>query len=416
MEALKDLIPKLLKASGEETLSEAQSYCKILTEDIDEVDPFVRKVETLYKAQDRLPTLRNAEEHTRRLAEMYIGQKWPLGEQEQALLRLLRQTMQQLEDSSGSFEARLGDETGRFASMVDKLVPKLRKSIREVREHLDDPIVGDADADMSRVNSLLDKQAKRLHELAEDAEQYAHWQEMLKQPVAEYDQLEEVQLDLGIKQKLWSGLRDWEGITATWVDSRLEQLDAQEMEKQVQTYLKTATKAERQLPGNQAAPKLRGMVMEFRTLTPAVQALRSPVLEEDHWTDISKALNIELDEESRANVTLGGLVNSGLVEKADEIQSVATRAAQEAALLELYDKKVESVWSELELPVLPYKESKDVFILGGPDDVYAALDESLVTLSTIMASPFVGRIRERVEKSQKLLRVLSDTLDEWLVC
>jgi len=105
-----------------------------------------------------------------------------------------------------------------------------------------------------------------------------------------------------------------------------------------------------------------------------------------------------------------------LVDKAGEIQSVATRAAQESALLELYDKKVESVWSELEIPVLPYKESKDVFILGGPDDIYAALDESLVTLSTIMASPFVGRIRERVERSQKLLRSLSDTLDEWLIC
>ena len=48
--------------------------------------------------------------------------------------------------------------------------------------------------------------------------------------------------------------------------------------------------------------------MEYRTLTPAVQALLSPVLEEEHWVDIAKALGIELDEESRDNVTLGGLV------------------------------------------------------------------------------------------------------------
>ena len=93
----------------------------------------MKKVETLYKAQDRLPALRNGEEHTRHLAEIFIGQGWPLGEEEQALLRLLRQTMQQLEEASGSFEARLAEETGKFASMVEKLVPKLKKSIREVR-------------------------------------------------------------------------------------------------------------------------------------------------------------------------------------------------------------------------------------------------------------------------------------------
>ena len=48
--------------------------------------------------------------------------------------------------------------------------------------------------------------------------------------------------------------------------------------------------------------------------------------------------------------------------------------------------------------------------------VQIGLDDSLVTLNTILGSRFCAPIREEVESWQRRLILLSDTLDEWLNC
>jgi len=43
-----------------------------------------------------------------------------------------------------------------------------------------------------------------------------------------------------------------------------------------------------------------------------------------------------------------------------------------------------------------------------------ALEDSLVTMSTILASRFVAGIRAEVEKVERQLSTFSDTLDQWV--
>lgn len=42
------------------------------------------------------------------------------------------------------------------------------------------------------------------------------------------------------------------------------------------------------------------------------------------------------------------------------------------------------------------------------------MEDSQVTMSTILASRFVGGIRSEVEKVEKQLSLFSETLDEWV--
>ena len=48
------------------------------------------------------------------------------------------------------------------------------------------------------------------------------------------------------------------------------------------------------------------------------------------------------------------------------------------------------------------------------EDVTLALEDSMVTMTTILSSRFVGGIRSEVEKVEKQLNLFSETLDEWL--
>ena len=64
----------------------------------------------------------------------------------------------------------------------------------------------------------------------------------------------------------------------------------------------------------------------------------------------------------------------------------------------------------MEFVVLPHRDSKDVFILGGTDDIQVLLDDSQVNISTIAGSRHVGPIKARVEEWSKQLALFAETL------
>ena len=74
----------------------------------------------------------------------------------------------------------------------------------------------------------------------------------------------------------------------------------------------------------------------------------------------------------------------------------------------------------MEFIVLAHRDSKDVFILGGTDDVQVLLDDSQVNVSTIAGSRHVGPIRSRVEEWSGKLALFSETLvslcNTWYSC
>ncbi len=51
------------------------------------------------------------------------------------------------------------------------------------------------------------------------------------------------------------------------------------------------------------------------------------------------------------------------------VASRSQQAVQESALEELFAKKVQAIWTGLEFTLNPYKESKDVFVLGSVEEV-----------------------------------------------
>lgn len=64
----------------------------------------------------------------------------------------------------------------------------------------------------------------------------------------------------------------------------------------------------------------------------------------------------------------------------------------------------------MEFVVLPHRDSKDVFILGGTDDIQVLLDDSQVNISTIAGSRHVGPIKSRVDEWSKQLALFAETL------
>ena len=156
------------------------------------------------------------------------------------------------------------------------------------------------------------------------------------------------------------------------------------------------------------APLLKEMVLEFKSTLPVVVALGCPQLKARHWETIHAAVGYEINgiagftlgQASHAtslprhatSLTIAGFTLWQLIERKAmghraELESVSTEAVQEAVLEEML-AKVTKTWAYSEFELLPYKDTKD-FIIGGVDDLMADLDDSLVTVNTILGSRHV---------------------------
>ena len=412
--AIQELLPRLIKERSEGLLNEVSELNRIVGGLPTTVEAFVEKVACLNKTTELLPQLRERKVQVNQMGSIMVSNEWAIPDQLKALFMMVGDALTSLEQAAALSESKLDDDTKRFAHEVEEQVPVLKKKMLSLREKLEDKMIADADADVATVLTFLDKRNAEMDELKDTADKLQHYQAMLKQPVQDFDTLEEVVMDLRLKTNLWRGLKEWTALQDGWVNAPFENIDAEAISVQVAKYVKTAVRASRGLPGNQAAPRLKGMVDKFKLLLPVVNDLRNDSLQPRHWQEIEEIIDHEFDKEH--TYTLGELLDLKVVNHQQDISVVATKAVSEAALLGLFQKKVLDIWVTMEFIVNPHKESKEVFILGSVEDIVAALDDSLVTLNTILGSRYCAPIRDDVENWQRKLNLLSDTLDEWLLC
>lgn len=102
-------------------------------------------------------------------------------------------------------------------------------------------------------------------------------------------------------------------------------------------------------------------------------------------------------------------------EMLEEIGEISGTASAELGLENIL-KKVEYFWKEFELSVIPHRDAKDVFILGGMEELQVALDESYININTLAASRYVAPIKSRVDEWQRNLDMFTSTLEEWAAC
>ena len=413
LDALQSLLPELMDAGFKKLLDELGKIVPVVTGNPPNVAVFVEKMSVVKDAQEGYEAYQDRQNHLKAMAALMEKEGWIIPEEQKANLVMTEENMSTLDTGVQIAEGREEEDTKKFAGEVADEVPRLRKRIGEVREQLDQRIVASLDERPENVLSFLEIQSDALDELRTRAETLCEYQGALGQDVDEYDTLDEVALDLNLKLRLWRGVREWSGLTAEWVVTPLLEIDAEELEKYVQQYNKTVFQATKGLPGNPVVPKLKASVDTFTPVLPVVVDLRNTALQERHWTAIHELVGFEIQGD--AEFTLGDIVNKGVTSHQTEITIVATNATQEAVLEEMM-AKVTAAWESTELIVLDYKDVKDLYILGDVTEIIAALDESLVTVNTVLGSRYVGGIRTFVEKWRKDLILFQDTLDEWLAC
>ncbi|XP_034630816.1 dynein heavy chain 6, axonemal [Trachemys scripta elegans] len=414
LEVINDMLPVIGKKKVTDIIAEAQDAKFKLEFLPSTTTEYVNSLIFLDEIQERIESLEEEGNVVTQMYQLIEQYQVPTPPEDFALFATLKPSIVAVRNAIDKSVGERDSSITKFCQHLDQDVVELNEEVKEVKQQAQDPQILDIAADQAKVKQTLTDLQTILDELQKRAFQYKSYQKNFKVEISKFDALEEVSAELKLKQLLWDSCSEWEILQTEWMECKFDSLDPEYLNSQVSKYAKFVNQLEKGLPPNNIVPRLKGNVEKMREKLPVITDLRNPFLKPRHWAVLEQIVNAPLVDVEYP-LSLARLVELSAFEFSQEIQDVSGQASGEASL-ETILKKVEDSWKTTEFIVLPHRDSKDVFILGGTDDIQVLLDDSTINVATIASSRYVGPLKARVDEWQKQLSLFSQTLEEWLTC
>ncbi|KAM6202366.1 dynein axonemal heavy chain 6 [Rhynchocyon petersi] len=414
LEVLNVMLPRQSKKKVDAIISEAQDAEYKLEFVPTTTIEYVNSLVFLDEIQERIETLEDEANVVVQMYKLIEQYQVPTPPEDFAVFATMKPSIIAVRNA---IDKSVGDRDAsikQFCQHLGRDLEELNNEVNDIKLQAQDPQILDITADQSKIKILLSDMQVILDDLQKRAFQYKSYQKNFKVEVSKFDALEEVSAELKLKQLLWDSISEWDNLQQEWLQSKFDSLDPEVLNAQVTKYTKFVTQLEKGLPPNNVVPQLKQKVEKIKEKLPVINDLRNPTLKPRHWVAIEQTVDaILMDLETP--LTLEKLSELHVFDFGQEIQDISGQASGEAAL-ETILKKVEDSWKTTEFVILPHRDSKDVFILGGTDDIQVLLDDSTINIATIASSRYVGPLKTRVDEWQKQLALFNQTLEEWLTC
>ncbi|KAM3865367.1 dynein axonemal heavy chain 6 [Diretmus argenteus] len=412
LKAINETLPLLAKRKLDAIVDEAQDTQLQLKSVPSSTIDFVNSLTFLDGIQERIKVLEEQQETVCQMYKLINMYSVPTPPEDFAVFATLNPSINSLHNTIDKAMAERDSNVAKFCTCLQKDIKELNSEVKRVKLKAQDHQILDINADSSEVRLLLGEIQLSMDELQAQAFTYTLYQKNFKVDVPKFEALEELSVEVGLKKLLWDSLEEWESLNDGWMQSTLDQLDPEQLSAEVNRYTNTISTLEKGLPPNSVVPSLKGKVETMRQKLPVLIDLHNPCLKWQHWEILEAVVGARLTQEP---LSLAMLVELNIFSYGLQLQEVSAQASVEASL-ETIIKKLEDSWQATEFTVLPHRDSKDVFILGGIDDIQVLLDDSIINVATVASSRYVGPIKARVDKLQTQLALFSQTLEEWVTC
>ncbi|KAG2482389.1 hypothetical protein HYH03_018685 [Edaphochlamys debaryana] len=327
-------------------------------------------------------------------------------------------TLDDLKEVVSGFHRALADASTWVDERKPAMVHALGKAIKDVVERLaemfHDLRSGKYDQDGAAPKDMLaDLQAaeEAFASIQERGARYRGYEEMFAlQPSKGLDDVDSASKELVAATAKWQSLADFEASREGWMNSPTADLDPEVVAAQVDEFVRNNYKALKAKKDDPVATRLKAQLEEFAGVLPLLQEVANKALEKRHWEQILAVLK----QPGAESFTVEDLIKWGVLDHLETVSTIGGVATKELSMLKTLDK-METEWNGLDFRVLPYKDT-GAFILGGTDEIQTVLDDQIVKIQAMNASPFVKPFKERASAWEATLQNLQDMLDNWLKC
>ncbi|XP_053425879.1 dynein axonemal heavy chain 2 isoform X5 [Nycticebus coucang] len=230
----------------------------------------------------------------------------------------------------------------------------------------------------------------------------------IEQPASK--DLQNLEKELDALQQVWEITRDWEENWNQWKTGRFLTLQTEAMETMAHGLFRRLTRLAKEYKDRnwEVIEITRSKIEQFKRTMPLISDLRNPALRERHWDQVRDEIQWEFDQESES-FTLEQIVELGMDQHAEKIGEISASATKELAI-EVGLKNIAKTWEVTQLDIIPYKD-KGHHRLRGTEEVFQALEDNQVALSTMKASRFVKAFEKDVDHWERCLSLILEVIE-----
>eukprot|EP00898_Chlorokybus_atmophyticus_P005400 jgi/Chlat1/5861/Chrsp4S06373 len=226
--------------------------------------------------------------------------------------------------------------------------------------------------------------------------------------------------ELELLDSVWGVRKEWLASYDGWKDGLFRDLRVEEMDDAAQRLGKRLAKLGRnEIKAWSVWQETRDAIDAFKKTMPLIADLRSPALRPRHWEQLMDAVGKRFDPTGQ-DFTLDKVSDLHLENHAERIAELAASAAKELAIEQALEG-IETTWKGLNLDLVPHSKTgaganatnaaNMVYKLRGAEDVFAALEENTVALSTMKASRFFTTFEKEITQWEQALSLVSETIE-----
>jgi dynein heavy chain, axonemal len=326
-----------------------------------------------------------------------------LHERQQEYRREIDAALAYKESKMNEMVAAVSTNIGKLQEQITGIVSRLEDDLFIETDQFDDP---------ERVLEELGALGQRMESADQLAKNYAGYQRMFNVP-----ELTNTELDHGKERfeqlkALWETVHNWSTKFKHWNEVQFTEVQVEEVDKEVQGFFKESFAFHKKL-NNKVSELLKDKISDFKTIMPNIMDLGNPNMRARHWEKLFRLINENYYPDMPFSLSF--LIKAGIMSHKDAVQETSASASGEAQLEDSLEK-IRKGWEKQVFTVLTHRDQHGLFILGSLEDIFTLLEDNQVTLQTMLGSRYIRGIQDRVDEWEKKLSVLSETLDEWLVC
>ncbi|GLD91835.1 hypothetical protein PINS_up000368 [Pythium insidiosum] len=216
--------------------------------------------------------------------------------------------------------------------------------------------------------------------------------------------------EIELLQQIWVLTDEWESVWATWKNKVFYEIEVDSMEATAAQFFKKVVKYGKEMKNWSVWSSMKTKIEQFRQTLPLIQDLKSPALRPRHWAQLKEEMGKTFDPESES-FTLERVFSLGFHLHAEFISTLSGNASKELSIEQALDG-IEKRWAEIEVDIGEYKGV--YYKIKSADDLFTALEDDQVQLSTMKASPFFGSFDTKILYWERALSLMSEVIETLL--
>ncbi|XP_074979886.1 dynein axonemal heavy chain 2 isoform X4 [Caretta caretta] len=230
----------------------------------------------------------------------------------------------------------------------------------------------------------------------------------IEQPASK--DLQKLEKELDYLQQVWEITKEWEDHWNEWKTGSFKTLQTEVMETTAYGLFRKLNKLSRELKDRdwEIIETSKVKVEQFKRTMPLISDLRNLALRERHWDQV-KDLVLRTFDQDAEDFRLENIVELGLDQHVEKISEISASASKELSIEQAL-QAIAKTWDVVLLDIVPYKD-KGHHRLRGTDEVFQALEDNQVSLSTMKASRFVKPFEKEVDRWERCLSLILEVIE-----